>query len=70
MNDQAPVRASCTVDDLGSRQFEVRVWGEPPFDHERVYTLSALDDNSAAREGLRLFVDEMECLRDAVMKDE
>jgi hypothetical protein len=68
LNDR--VKASCTVDDLGSRQYEVRVWGEAPFDHERVYTLKALSDNNAAQEGLRLFVEEMECLRDAETKDD
>ncbi len=70
MDNENRVRASCTVDDLGHRQFEVRVWGEKPFDHERTYTLGAKDDNSAAQEGLRLFVEEMECLRDAQMKDD
>lgn len=70
MSDENRVRAFCTVDDLGQRQFEVRVWGESPFDSERTYTLSALDDNKAALEGLRLFVEEMECLRDAKMKDD
>lgn len=70
MDNESRIRASCTVDDLGQRQFEVRVWGEPPFDHERTYTLGALDDNKAAQEGLRLFVEEMECLRDAQMKDD
>jgi hypothetical protein len=64
------VFASCTVEDLGQRQFEVKVWGEAPFDHERTYTLSAKDDNSAAHEGIRLFVKEMESLRDAEIKDE
>lgn len=64
------ILASCTVEDLGHRQFEVKVWGEAPFDHERTYTLAAKDDNSAAHEGIRLFVEEMECLRDAEMKDE
>ena len=70
MNNEDRILASCTVDDLGQRQFEVRVWGEAPFDHERTYTLGAKDDNSAAQEGLRLFVEEMECLRDAEMKDD
>lgn len=64
------IRASCTVDDLGQRQFEVHVWGEEPFEHSRTYTLSAKDDNSAANEGLRLFVEEMECLRDAEVKED
>ena len=63
------VNASCTVDDLGGMQYEVSVWGEAPFDHERVYTLKATSDNKAAQEGLRLFVEEMECLRDAEAKD-
>lgn len=70
MSNEDRICASCTVDDLGHRQFEVRVWGEKPHDHERTYTLSALDDNKAAQEGLRLFVEEMECLRDAQMKDD
>ena len=69
MTDEPPILASCTVDDLGQRQFEVKVWGVSPFTHERTYTLGAKDDNSAAQEGLRLFVEEMECLRDAEMKD-
>lgn len=64
------VNASCTVDDLGHKQFEVKVWGEAPFDHERTYTLSAQDDNSAAKEGLRLFCDEMECLRGAETEED
>lgn len=64
------VKASCTVEDLGGMNYEVTVWGEQPFDHDRVYTLKATSDNTAAQEGLRLFVEEMECLRDAVMKED
>jgi len=64
------INASCTVEDLGQRQFEVEVWGEVPFDHKRTYTLNAKDDNSAAEEGLRLFCDEMECLRSAETKED
>lgn len=64
------VNASCTVEDLGQKQFEVEVWGEVPFDHKRTYTLNAKDDNSAAEEGLRLFCDEMECLRSAETKED
>lgn len=64
------VNASCTVDDLGGMQYEVNVWGQPPYDHTRVYTLKATSDNNAAQEGLRLFVEEMECLRDAEAKDD
>lgn len=63
------ILASCTVDDLGGMQHEVKVWGEKPFDHERIYTIKAKDDNSAAQEGLRLFVEEMENLRDAVTEE-
>ena len=64
------VNASCTVEDLGQKQFEIEVWGEVPFDHKRTYTLNAKDDNSAAEEGLRLFCDEMECLRSAETKED
>jgi len=63
------ILASCTVDELGSMQYEVNVWGEKPFDHKRMYTIKAKDDNSAAQECLRLFVEEMECLRDAVTEE-
>jgi hypothetical protein len=64
------IKASCTVDDLGGMQYEVNVWGEKPFDHKRMYTTKAKDDNDAAKQCLHLFVEEMECLRDAAMKDE
>ena len=64
------VRASCTVDDLGGMQYEVKVWGEEPFDHKRVYTLKATSEDLAARLGIGLFVEEMECLRGAELKDE
>jgi len=63
------VLASCTVDELGGMQYEVKVWGQKPFDHERIYTIKAKDDNSAADQGLRLFVEEMECLRDAAIEE-
>ena len=53
------VRATCYVDDLGQRQFSVTVWGEPPHDSRRTYTIAAKDDNSAAHEGIRLFCEEM-----------
>jgi len=45
--------------------WEVEVWGEPPFDHRRLYILELKTDNLAASEGIRLFVEEMECLREA-----
>ena len=63
------ILASCTVDELGGMQYEVKVWGEKPFDHERLYTLKAKDDNSAAQQGLRLFEDEMECLRGDLIEE-
>jgi hypothetical protein len=50
--------------------WEVTVWGQPPFDYRRIYTLEGKTDNNAAQEGIRLFVDEMENLRDALIKDD
>jgi len=64
------INATCTIDDLGSGHFSVHVWGEPPFAHDRTYTIKAKDDNSAAQEAIRLFTDEMECLHDTVAKEE
>lgn len=40
----------------------VEVWGEPPHDRRRTYTLRAKTDTLAAQEGIRLFVEEMENL--------
>lgn len=40
--------------------FRVTVTGQPPYDQERVYTLSGKSDTFAAQEGIRLFVEEME----------
>jgi hypothetical protein len=48
--------------------WEVTVWGEPPFDDQRIYTLERKTDTLAAQEGIRLFVEEMENLRDAHLK--
>jgi hypothetical protein len=50
--------------------WEVTVWGRSPFDHRRVYTLKANTDNMAAQEGIRLFVEEMENLRDSELKED
>lgn len=36
----------------------------------RVYTITGKDDNFAAQEGIRRFVEEMENLRDALTKDD
>jgi len=59
------VLASATVDKIDGGpvpMWEVNVWGEPPHDHRRTYTLQAKTDNLAAQEGIRLFVEEMENL--------
>lgn len=42
--------------------FRVEVWGRPPHDYTRFYQIDAKDDNMAAQEGIRLFVEEMEQL--------
>jgi hypothetical protein len=63
------ILASCTVDELGGMQYEVNVWGEKPFDHKRMYTVKAKDDNSAAEQCLRLFEEEMECLRGDLLEE-
>jgi hypothetical protein len=59
------VRASAIVDKIDSGPvptWEVTVWGEPPHDHRRTYTLQVKTDTLAAQEGIRLFVEEMENL--------
>lgn len=42
--------------------FNVEVWGRSPHDYTRFYKIDAKDDNIAAQEGIRLFVEEMEKL--------
>jgi hypothetical protein len=62
------ILANATVEALEDGEcqlWEVEVTGLPPFEHRRTYTLEAKTDNNAAQEGLRLFVEEMENLRDA-----
>lgn len=56
------VLCSCVVDYLDNMQYEVTVWGEPPHDHRRVYTLKGVSDDAVAHEGLRLFEEEMQAL--------
>jgi hypothetical protein len=59
------VRASAIVDKIDNGPvptWEVNVWGEPPHDHRRTYTLQVKTDTLAAQEGIRLFVEEMENL--------
>ena len=63
------VLCQATVDKLADFTWEVTVWGLAPFDRTRTYTLNAKDDNSAAREGMRLFTDEMEALRGTNIED-
>jgi hypothetical protein len=59
------VRASAKVE-LIQRGFEsmweVEVWGEEPNNCRRTYTIRAKNDNVAAFEGIRRFVEEMENL--------
>jgi hypothetical protein len=53
--------------------WEVTVFGGPKGgrqDYRRIYTIEAKTDNNAAQEGIRLFVEEMENLRDAKVKDD
>lgn len=42
--------------------YRVEVWGEPPTDFVRIYTIKAKDEASAAREGLDTFVEEISAL--------
>lgn len=65
MQSKPRVLANATVDKLDDGPvpfWEVRVWGEPPHQHERTYTLQAKTDDNAAQEGIRQFVEEMENL--------
>lgn len=43
-------------------RFRVEVFGEPPHDYVRVYTIQAKSDTVAAQEGLRRFVEDIEQL--------
>jgi len=65
------ILANATVEALEDgpcQLWEVEVTGVAPFQHKRTYTLAGKTDNNAAQEGLRLFVEEMENLRDAASK--
>lgn len=44
----------------GLTTFRVEVWGKPPYDFVKTYTIQEKSDNLAAQEGLRRFVSEME----------
>jgi hypothetical protein len=58
------VRARAIVDRITNTRWKVECWGEPPHDYVRVYTIDAVSDNMAAREGIDRFVAEMEALED------
>ena len=71
MDKNARILASCTVEPLEDKPcklWEVTVWGLEPFGYTRNYTLAGKTDNNAAQEGIRLFVEEMENLRDAALE--
>lgn len=61
------IYASATIDVIdappahgkGLGKFKVEVWGKEPHDYVRIYEITALDDNMAAREGLDRFVEEI-----------
>jgi hypothetical protein len=64
-----PVRANATVDLIeqapGESLWEVRVWDADHPQHERVYFVKEPSDDSAARNGIERFVEEMLILRSA-----
>lgn len=47
------------VNGSGMCPWRVEVWGEPPHDYVRIYTITAKSDTLAAQEGLRRFEDEI-----------
>jgi hypothetical protein len=56
------VRAATPV---GMGRFRVEVWGREPHDYVRIYTIDAMSDTLAAREGLRRFDEEISLLLSA-----
>lgn len=65
------VLANCTVDlvqEVPEKKWEVTVTGIPPYDYMRVYTLATATDDAAAKEGLRLFVEEVQKMHDPNLK--
>ena len=71
MSEKDRILAKATVDlleDGPSPIWEVTVWGEPPFDCQRIYTLEKKTDTLAAQEGIRQFVEEMENLSESSLK--
>lgn len=59
-NAVVDVELAATPVHLG--RFRVEVWGKPPHDFVRVYTIQAASDTMAAQEGLRRFVEDIEAL--------
>lgn len=55
------VLANATADFLSviGPSWAVYVWGQPPHDENRSYTIEAESDTLAAQEGIRRFCDEM-----------
>lgn len=53
-------RLSATVDSIGRNLWKVEVWEAFPSTVRRIYTIGALSDNMAAREGLRRLTVELE----------
>lgn len=45
--------------------WSIEVTGLSPHDHRRVYEIEAKSDTLAAQEGIRRFVEEMECLTES-----
>lgn len=58
------VLASAVVDPVFEGQtrgmWRVTVWGQPPHDQRRVYSIAAKSDTLAAQEGIDRFVAEMQ----------
>jgi hypothetical protein len=60
------VLASATVDVMKAANpqriglFRVKVWGQPPHDETRFYEIQAMNENTAAQQGINRFVFEME----------
>jgi len=54
------ILVNATVDRVGDGKWEVKVWGKPPHEFTRVYTLEGKTDNFVAQEAMRLFCEEVE----------
>ena len=50
-----PVLCQCTVDALSKSRFRVKVWGQPPHDVTKFYTIDAKSDHDAAKACLAQF---------------